>query len=105
MASRFQQVLRTIGEDVTHYPFQADGSYGEPQTIQAVVSMARIDEILIEPGYLINDYITVYTDTEIKKQDKIRWNDADYEVLTVQPFTWKGTLAYYKASCRRLIGQ
>ncbi|MEM2609729.1 MAG: hypothetical protein QXM13_04430 [Candidatus Bathyarchaeia archaeon] len=105
--TRFTQVLRAIGETVTLYPVVAAGeavAYGEYIEIQAVVNPARVDEVLLEPGYVLNDYVAIYAFAPIRRRDKVRWRGVDYEVLTVQPFSWKGETAYFKAVCRRLLG-
>ncbi len=106
--TRFTQVLKAQGENIILYPIReaADKvSYGEGIDILALVNPARVDEVLIEPGYIINDYIMVYTFTPLRQRDKIRRKGLDYEVLGVQAFDWKGETAYFKANCRRLIGQ
>ena len=106
--TRFTQILRSKGETVTLYPIREAAetiSYGEGIDIQAIVSPARVDEVLIEPGYIINDYITAYTFTPLRQHDKIRRKGEDYEVLGVQAFDFAGETAYFKANCRRLIGQ
>jgi hypothetical protein len=59
----FTRILKSKGEHVLLYPVRqaADKiTYSEPLDILAIVSPTRIDEIFIEPGYMINDYITVY---------------------------------------------
>lgn len=106
-STRFTQVLRCKGENVTLYSIVETGekiSYGEPVDIQAIVSPTRIGEILIESGYLIEDYITAYVFTPLRNHDKLRWKGKDYEVQSVQPFSFKGETAYFKAVCRRLVG-
>jgi len=106
-STRFTQVLRSKGENVTLYSIVETGekiSYGEPVNIQAIVSPTRIGEILIESGYLIEDYITAYVFTPLRHHDKLRWKGRDYEVQTVQPFSFKRETAYFKAVCRRLVG-
>jgi hypothetical protein len=106
--TRFTQILRSNGENITLYPIREAAetvSYGEGIDIQAVISPARVDEVLIEPGYIINDYITAYTFTPLRQHDKIRRKGVDYEVLGVQAFDWKNETAYFKANCRRLVGQ
>ena len=106
--TRFTQILRSKGENITLYPVReaADTvSYGEGIDLQAIVSPARIEEVLIEPGYIINDYITVYAFTPLRQHDKIRRKGVDYEVLSVQAFDFQSETAYFKANCRRLIGQ
>jgi hypothetical protein len=97
LASRFKQILNAIGETVTFHP---EG--GEPTEIKAVISPARADEIIIEPGYITTDYITVYTSAPLQHRDKIKREDITYEVYGVQMFSWKGETAYFKANCRRL---
>lgn len=106
-STRFTQVLRSKGENVTLYSIVETGekvSYGEPVDIQAIVSPTRTGEILIESGYLIEDYITAYVFAPLRHHDKLRWKGRDYEVQSVQPFSFKGETAYFKAVCRRLVG-
>jgi hypothetical protein len=78
--TRFTQVLRAQGETVTLYPIREAAEsvgYGEGVDIQAIVSPARVDEVLLEPGYIINDYITLYTFTPLRQHDKIRRKGVD----------------------------
>jgi len=105
--TRFTQILRSKGETLTLYPIvETDEtvSYGEGIDIKAIVSPTRNDEVLIEPGYVINDYITVYAFAPLRQHDKVRRKGSDYIILGVQAFDWKGETAYFKANCRRLIG-
>jgi hypothetical protein len=105
--TRFTQILKAQGETVTLYPIREATekvSYSEGVDIQAIISPAKIDEVFIEPGYIINDYITVYAFTPLRQHDKIRRKGIDYEVLGVQTFNWKDETAYFRANCRRLIG-
>jgi len=105
--TRFTQILRSKGEEVTLYPIReaADQtSYGEAIDIKAIVSPARTEEVIIEPGYILNDYITIYTFTPLRHHDKISRKGEDYEVLGVQAFDFAGETAYFRANCRRLIG-
>jgi len=106
--TRFMQILRSKGEDITLFSVieAADKtSYGEAIETKAMVSPTRTEEVLIEPGYVLNDYITVYTFTPLRHRDKIRRKGEDYEVLGVQAFDSAGETAHFKANCRRLIGQ
>jgi hypothetical protein len=103
----FTRILRTKGENVLLYPIRqaADNvAYSEPLDILAIVSPIRVDEIFIEPGYLVNDYINVYAFASLRQHDKIRRKGEDYEVLSIQAFDFQNEIAYFKASCRRLIG-
>jgi len=102
----FTRILKSKGENVLLYPIRQAAeniSYGEPLSVKALVSPTRIDEIFIEPGYMINDYITVYTFAPLRHHDKIRRKGEDYEVLGIQAFDFQNETAYFKANCRRLI--
>ncbi len=107
--TRFMQIVKSQGEPVTLYPAIEIGdsiSYGEPIDITAIVNVARADEIaVLEPGYVINDYIIVYTYARLRPQDKIRFGGLDYEVLTCEQFSWRGDPHYFKATCRRMVAQ
>jgi hypothetical protein len=103
----FTRILRSKGENVLLYPIRqaADNvTYSEPLDVKAIVSPTRIEEIFIEPGYMVNDYINVYIFAPLRQHDKIRRKGEDYEVLSVQAFDFAGETAYFKSSCRRLIG-
>ena len=104
----FSRILKSKGENVLLYPIRQVAEkveYSEPLDVKAVVSPTRVEEVFIEPGYLVNDYITVYTFAPLRQHDKIRRKGEDYEILGVQAFDFAGETAYFKASCRRLIGQ
>jgi hypothetical protein len=106
--TRFTQILKSKGENVTLYPIREASetvSYGEGIDIQAIVSPARIEEVLIEPGYIINDYLTIHVFAPIRQHDKIHRKGVDYEVLDIQEFDFKGETVHRKAVCRRLLGQ
>ena len=103
----FIRILRSKGENVLLYPIRAAADkveYSEPLDIKAIVSPTRVEEVFIEPGYMVNDYITVYAFAPLRQHDKIRRKGEDYEVLGVQAFDFQGETAYFKANCRRLIG-
>jgi hypothetical protein len=106
--TRFTQVLNSRGEDLTLYPVIEVGerlAYGEGMALKAIVLPAKAEETLLEPGYVVNDYLTLHVFAPLRHQDKIRRNGVDYEVTSVQEFTFKGEPAFYKATCRRLISQ
>ncbi|NWG11470.1 hypothetical protein HXY33_06985 [Candidatus Bathyarchaeota archaeon] len=74
--TRFTQILRSKGETVTLYPVieaEDQTSYGEAIDIKAIVSPTRSEEVLIEPGYAINDYVAIYIFAPLKHHDKIDW--------------------------------
>jgi hypothetical protein len=78
-------------------------SYGEGVTIKALVSPSRTDEIAMEPGYIINDYITIHVFAPIRHHYKLRHKGADYEVGPVEEYSLQGQLMSRRAVCRRLI--
>jgi len=105
--TRFTQILRAKGENIVLYPVReaADKvSYGEAVDIKVVVSPARADEILIEPGYIIDDYLTIHVFAPLRHHDKIRRKGVDYEILDIQEFDFQGETVYRRAVCRRLLG-
>lgn len=106
--TRFTQILKTKGENITLYPIKETGertAYGEGFDTQAIITPTRAEETLLEPGYLVNDYLTINIFTPIRRHDKIRRKGEDYEVLNIQEFAFKGETAFRKAVCRRFVGQ
>jgi len=106
--TRFTQILRSKGESITLYPIREAAetvSYGEGIDIPAIVSPTRIEEVLIEPGYIVNDHLSIYTFAPLREHDKIRRKGIDYEVLSIQALNFQSETAYFKANCRRLVGQ
>jgi len=105
--TRFTQILRSKGENVILFPVREASdnvSYGEGVDIKVLISPARADEILIEPGYIIDDYLTIHVFAPVRHHDKIRRKGVDYDVLDVQEFDFQGEVIYRKAVCRRLLG-
>jgi hypothetical protein len=105
--TRFTQILRSKGENVILYPVREASetvSYGEGVDIKALVSPARVEEIIPEAGYIITDYILIHVFAPIRSHDKIRRKGVDYEVAELQEFDFQGETVYRKAVCRRLLG-
>jgi len=103
----FTRILRKQGERVTLHPVRESKEsvfYGEELTIEAIVSPARPDEIVIEPGYIVNDYITIHVFSAIRHHDKIERLGIAYEVGPVEDFRFQGKTMYRRAICRRLLG-
>ena len=103
----FIRTLNAYGEEITLYPVREakdDVYYGEGIRIKALVQPSRIEEIILEPGYTINDYITIHVFVPIKPRDKIERKGLQYEVSTVQDVYFRGELVYKTAVCRRLVG-
>ncbi len=59
--------------------------------------------MLLEPGYVTNDYLVMHVFAPVRRRDKIRRNGVDYEIVSVQDYAFKGETAFRKATCRRLI--
>jgi hypothetical protein len=106
--TNFTGILDLQGENLILYPICEAAekvSYGEGLDVKGTVTMGTAGEIMIEPGYILEDHMTVYSFLPIRVHDKIRRTGVDYEVLTVQGFDLNGDPEYYKSICRRLIGQ
>jgi hypothetical protein len=106
--TRFTQILNSKGENLTLHPVKELGErivYGEGTDVKAIVLPAKAEEVLLEPGYVTNDYLVMHVFAPVRRHDKIRRNGEDYEILTVQDYAFKGEIAYRKATCRRLISQ
>jgi len=102
----FTAVLNAGGENVTLYSIVEAGEsvgYGEGVTVKAVVRLALPDEVVIEPGFMVTDFVKVYTLIPIRHHDKIMRNGVDYEVWSPQVFRFKGEPQYCAALCRRLV--
>jgi len=105
-STRFTQILNSKGEAVLLYPVRQaveTVSYGEPLDILAVVSPVRAEEVLLEAGYLLNDYLAFYTFVPVRHHDKLRRKGEDYEIQSVQGFTYENQTIYFKAITRRLL--
>jgi hypothetical protein len=104
--TRFAQILNGKGEAVLLYPIRQaveTVSYGEPLDVLAIVSPVRVEEVLLEAGYLLNDYLAFYTFVPVRNHDKIRRKGEDYEIQTLQPFTYENQTVYFKSIARRLL--
>ena len=102
----FTRILSSHGETVELYPIRQaveTVSYGEPIEITAVVSPTKVEEILIEPGYYLNDYIAIYTFLPVRHHDKVRRKGEDYELQSVQAFTFQNETIFFKSAGRRLV--
>jgi hypothetical protein len=104
--TRFTQVLNSKGENLTLHAVTATGEktvYGEAADVKAIVLPAKMEEVLLEPGYVTNDYLVLHVFAPVRHLDKIRRNGVDYEVISVQDYAFKGETAYRKVMCRRLL--
>ena len=104
--TKFTQILNSKGEVVMLYPVQQaveTVDYGEPLDLLAVVSSLKAEQVLIEAGYYLNDYLAIYTFLPVRNHDKIRRQGEDYEVQTVTPFTFANQRFFFKSIARRLL--
>ena len=53
--------------------------------IKAIVRLASLDTLSVIQGLVPNDSIVIYTDDDVKENDKIVWRNMEYEVVKVQP--------------------
>ena len=106
--TRFTQILNSKGENLTLFPIKQTGettTYNVGINLKAIVLPGKAEEILLEPGYIVNDYLVLHVFTPIRRQDKVRRNGIDYEVLSVQGFTFKSQIVFLKLNCRRLLSR
>jgi hypothetical protein len=106
--TRFTQILNSKGENLTLHPIREAGesiAYGEAVDVKAIVLPTKAEEVLLEPGYVADDYLSLHVFAPLRRRDKIRRNGVDYEILSVQDFNFKNDLVFRKAACRRLISQ
>ena len=106
--TRFTQILKAAGENVILHAVKQSGSevtYGEAVDIKALVSPASIAEVIIEAGYMINDYLGIHVFAPVRHHDKIRRKGINYEVTDIQAFEFQGETAYIRARMRRLLAQ
>jgi hypothetical protein len=104
--TQFTRILNSKGEAVLLFPVRQaveTVDYGEPLDLLAVVSSLKAEQVLIEPGYYLDDYLAIYTFLPVRSHDKIRRQGADYEVQTVTPFTYANQRVYFKSTTRRLL--
>jgi hypothetical protein len=104
----FITFLEKYGKNLTLYSIVESGetvSYGAGINIKGVVRLVMPDELVLEPGYAVTDFIMIYTLIPLRHHDKIRRAGVDFEVGPPQLFRLKGEPVYYRALCRRLLGQ
>ncbi len=104
--TQFTRILKIKGETVTLYPVReasATVEYGEPLDLSAVVSALKAEQVMLDAGYYLNDYLAFYTFLPVRVHDKIGRQGEDYEIQTVTPFTFANQRLYFKSVVRRLI--
>jgi hypothetical protein len=104
--SQFTRILKNKGEAIqllTILQQIPTSAYNEPLDLLAVVSPMKAEQVLIEPGYYLNDYLVFYTFLPVRNHDKLRRQGNDYEVQTVTPFIYDDERFYFKSITRRLL--
>ncbi len=104
--TQFTRLLKSKGESILLYPVRQSVEkveYGEALDLLAVVSPIKAEQVLIEPGYYLNDYLAFYTFLPARSHDKLRRQGQDYEVQTVTPYTFANQRFYFKSIARRLL--
>ena len=105
-STQFIKILKSKGEAIQLFPIRktaATQNYSEPFDLLAVVSALKAEQVMLEAGYYLNDYLAVYTFLPLRTRDKIRRQGEDYEIQTVVPFGFSNMKMYYKSVARRLI--
>jgi hypothetical protein len=102
----FTRILNSHGETISLYSVLEAAetvSYAEPLEIQAIVSPLSAEEVVLEPGYFLTDYVAFYTFLPVRQHDEIRRRGDEYEVQSVQSFMFQNAPLYFKSVGRRLI--
>ncbi len=97
--------IETEGERVQLFSVQqaeAVTTYAEPLPISAIVSNVKVEELLLEAGYILTDYKNLYSLIPVRPRDKIRHQGIDYEVQWVQKVIQEKEILHYKSQLRRL---
>ncbi|MGD6807647.1 MAG: hypothetical protein ACQCN4_11895, partial [Candidatus Bathyarchaeia archaeon] len=105
-ATALTQILGSKGETVTLFPVReatTTVTYGESMDLLAIVSPLKAEQVMLEAGYYLSDYLAFYTFLPVRVHDKIQRQGEDYEVQTVTPFTFGNQRFYFKSTARRLI--
>jgi hypothetical protein len=104
----FTELLTMNGDELILYPVQQaadEVSWGQPINLLGMVTIGATSELILEPGYITQAHITVFSFLPVRVHDKIRYSGEDYEVLTVSDYDMNGDPIFYKCTCRRLITQ
>jgi len=102
----FTRILKSHGETVTLYPIREATStltYGEALELLVIVSSLKVEQVMIEAGYYLNDYMAIYSFLPLRVHDKIRRQGQDYEIQTAMTFIFAKQRIYFKSTARRLL--
>ncbi len=101
----FSYMLETEGERVQLFSVEqaTDATtYAPALAMPAVIKNGNIKETYVEAGYVITDYLTMYSLLPVRPRDKIRRRGGDYEVQSVQKVILENQPICYKSELRRL---
>ena len=101
----FSMLLEHEGERIELYSVKQAAditTYAPALIMPAVIKNASVKETLIEAGYILTDYLVMYSLIPVRPRDKIRRRGADYEVQTVQKIILENQPMGYKSDLRRL---
>ncbi|MCJ7763191.1 hypothetical protein MUP38_07045 [Candidatus Bathyarchaeota archaeon] len=104
--TEFTKALEGYGEVVELFSIQEavqSVTYSDPLEIKAFMQPARAEEVIIEAGYIIEDYLNGFTFIPVRHHDKIRRKGDDYEVQSVQLQVKANVPYFYQLSLRRLM--
>jgi hypothetical protein len=104
----FTELLNLNGDELTLFPIIAaadEVSWGQPISLLGMVTIGAAAELILEPGYITQERITVFSFLPVRVHDKIRYSGVDYEVITVSDYDYNGEPQFYKSACRKLIMQ
>jgi hypothetical protein len=105
-STQFTKILKSRGEAIQLFPIReaaATLDYGEPLDLLTIVSALKAEQVMLEAGYYLSDYLALYTFLPVRVHNKIRRQGEDYEIQTVTPFTFADQCVYFKSIARRLI--
>jgi hypothetical protein len=104
----FTELLGLNGDELTLFPIIAaadEVSWGQPINLLGMVTIGTATELILEPGYITQERITVFSFLPVRVHDKIRYSGVDYEVITVSDYDMNGDPQFFKSVCRKLITQ
>ncbi len=108
-ASDFASILNLSGEtlrlNAVSQVNDEDSWSSMATTFIGIVAVGTVGEIILEAGYSMEDYITIYSAQQLNQHDHVTRADLQYEVKTTHHYDVNGIPQYYKSSCRKLIIQ
>ena len=108
-SSDFASILKLSGETLSLNAVSQvndeDSWSSTATTFSGVIAVGTVGEIILEAGYAMEDYITIYSAQQLTQHDHVTRLGLIYEVKTVYHYDVNGVPQYYKSTCRKLINQ